>query len=762
MLRSYLPGLRAWLFLGFLLSTLAAQAQIPAKLWDLTLGGTAYEDLAVVRQTTDGGYIVGGLSTSPGSGNKTQPSRGFADYWVVKLDAAGTKQWDYTFGGSNTDQLLALEQTADGGYILGGWSLSVASGDKTQPNQGPTQTSDYWLIKLSANGTKQWDYTFGGTGLDYFSALQQTADGGYILGGSSTSGISGDKTQPNRGLPGAYPTADYWLVKLDANGLKQWDQVLGGQENEELTCLQQTTDGGFIVGGFSESGATGDKSEPNRGPLTPFRSADFWVVKLDAGGRKLWDRTLGGTDDDKLRSLQQTSDGGYIVGGLSFSDVSGEKSEPSRGQHDYWVVKLSAAGAPQWNRTLGGISADDLRSLRQTTDGGYALGGISYSGLSGDRTQPNRSPNGDYWLVQLDATGTKRWDLAYGGNNADALNSLRQTSDGGFILGGTSYSDVSGDKTHPVVGPNGSSDFWLVRLSGPPTVRILGDSLLCNGGQVLLTAAATPAATGYAWSTGATTPTITATQPGTYTVTASFGGGFTSTARYTVRDFAPTVAILGDSLLCPGRPLSLSAAAPSATRYLWSTGATTPTISPQQPGTYSLTAFFASGCSRLATLRVRAAEAVPAFTLGPDTTMCEGATLRLLAPAATVPGLSYRWSDGSTGTALLVREAGTYSLTVSGSCGTQTATRRVSTEACLTIPNIITPNGDTQNERFAITGLQGSGWALTIYSRWGRSVYSTSSYHNDWGQNAAPGTYYYLLRHAPTGRTYKGWLEVSR
>ncbi|MFN7707223.1 MAG: hypothetical protein ACK5QE_00995, partial [Sphingobacteriia bacterium] len=174
----------------------------------------------------------------------------------------------------------------------------------------------------------EWDKTLGGSSWDELNTLQQTSDGGYILGGISESDSGFEKSQNSRG------GSDYWVVKLDASGNKQWDKTLGGGLDDNLWSLQQTADGGYILGGRSSSGVGAEKSEDNRGSL------DYWVVKLDATGTKKWDKTLGGDGWDDLWSLQQTDDGGYILGGWSFSDASDEKSENSRGKADCWVVKL--------------------------------------------------------------------------------------------------------------------------------------------------------------------------------------------------------------------------------------------------------------------------------------------------------------------------------------------------------------------------------------------------------------------------------------
>jgi len=241
------------------------------------------------------------------------------------LDPTGNIQWQNTIGGSINDQLYSIQQTIDGGYILGGWSNSNISGDKTENSQG----TDYWVVKLDASGNIQWQNTIGGSFLDYLNCMQQTSDGGFILAGSSQSGISGDKTEDSQG------GSDYWVVKLDAFGNIQWQNSIGGNSDDYLTSIQQTIDGGYILGGYSNSGISGDKTENYQGLY------DYWVVKLDATGNIQWQNTIGGNSWDELISIQQTNDGGYILGGHSSSGISGDKTENSQGDYDYWVVKLT-------------------------------------------------------------------------------------------------------------------------------------------------------------------------------------------------------------------------------------------------------------------------------------------------------------------------------------------------------------------------------------------------------------------------------------
>ncbi|MDB5236510.1 MAG: hypothetical protein JWR44_3503 [Hymenobacter sp.] len=295
------------------------------------------------------------------------------------------------------------------------------------------------------------------------------------------------------------------------------------------------------------------------------------------------------------------------------------------------------------------------------------------------------------------------------------------------------------------------------------TASIAGDSVVCAGGTTQLTAVVGSGST-VVWNTGTTTPTLPNVGPGTYTLTVTSNAGCTRVLRRTVRTVAtPNLTITGDSVLCPGATTLLTASAAGASAYRWSTGATTPTLPVTQPGQYTVVATYGAGCTTQARRTVRpvlSGAAPAAFTLGADTTICEGDQLLLQGPAGQ--NLSYQWSDGSTNRFLMVQTAGRYTLKVLAACGQQGAARTVLVRSCVRVPNIITPNADAHNDRFAVEGLKGEGWALDVYNRWGRTVFRTANYHNDWGPEAAPGLYYVLLRRPATAFLYKGWLEVLR
>jgi hypothetical protein len=270
---------------------------------------------------------------------------------------------------------------------MAGGSPSV-DGDVTG-NHGLT---DFWIVKLDTTGDIQWQKSLGGSGYDrtdYDQSICQTADGGYIVAGYSNSN-DGDVS----GNHGGY---DYWIVKLNSNGHVQWQKCLGGSNDDLATSIKQTADGGYIVAGYSNSNH-GDVSGNHGG------NNDCWVVKLDASGNIQWQKCLGGTYDEVASSVQQTADGGYIVGGHSNSndgDVNGNHGS----FNDAWLVKLNVSGNIQWQKCLGGTYDEGANAVQQTADGGYVAVGLSDSNNDGDVSGNHGYPLGteDYWIVKLDA-----------------------------------------------------------------------------------------------------------------------------------------------------------------------------------------------------------------------------------------------------------------------------------------------------------------------------------------------------------------------
>ncbi len=353
------------------------------------------------------------------------------------------KKWDKRFGGPDIDWQFSICQSSNGSYILGGESYSTLGGDKTEPSRG---SSDYWIVKVDSQGNKQWDKRFGGSGVEDLHVLLLTRENGIILGGISNSNIGGDKSEPSRG------GLDYWIVKTDSSGSKQWDRTYGGLQSENLWALQQTTDGGYILGGYSNSGIGGDKTEENWDPSHIYD--DAWVVKVDSLGNKQWDKRLGGSNQDGLIGLVLADGGGYVLACYSASDSSGDKTENSRGFGDYWIVKIDSIGNKEWDKTFGGNNVEESPQITRTHDGGYLIGGSSYSGIGGDVTSP-----GIQWFVKVDANGNKIWDKGYSGGVGQGY-SISLTKDGGFLIACETHGPQGPDKSEPNLGP---SQTWVIK-----------------------------------------------------------------------------------------------------------------------------------------------------------------------------------------------------------------------------------------------------------------------------------------------------------
>jgi len=345
--------------------------------WQKTLGGSMYDSASSIQQTTDGGYILAGYSNS--NDGDVSGNHGSYDFWVVKLDNSGSVQWQKSLGGNDSDLATSIKQTTDGGYVVCGRTVSgwiLGNGD-VSGNHG---SYDFWVVKLNNNGAIQWQKCLGGSGIDEASSIQQTTDGGYIVGGYSNS-INGDVTG-NKG------SADYWIVKLDNNGAIQWQKSFGSTYNDSAKSIQQTLDGGYIMAGTIAQG--------NGNVNLFYGNNDYWVVKLTSNGEIQWQKTLGGSNFDDVSSIQQTSDGGYIVGGSSSSNnynVTG-----NHGSQDYWVVKLNTSGVVQWQKSMGGSDLDIATSLQQTSDGGYIVAGYS---LSNNGDVSGAHGDNDIWVVKL-------------------------------------------------------------------------------------------------------------------------------------------------------------------------------------------------------------------------------------------------------------------------------------------------------------------------------------------------------------------------
>jgi hypothetical protein len=307
--------------------------------WNKTYGGTSMDLGMFVVQTVDGGYLMSGSTMSFGAGS--------LDGWLVKTDASGNMQWNKTYGTSGMEGLAYVIQASDGGYAVCGavyagmvpnpWLLKVDANGNMQWNQtyaapgyragftvvqttdggyaiaGNTTTSafgaDMWLAKTDSSGNMQWNKTYGGTGDDGGTAfLVLTTDGGYAIAGETNSFGAGG--------------TDGWLVKTDANGNMQWNKTYGGTGDDHFNRIVQTLDGGYAIGGYTNSFGAGNR--------------DVWFVKTDSYGNMQWSKTFGGSGEDSGSMVRQTSDGGYATGGTTASFGAGS--------YDFYLVKVGSEG----------------------------------------------------------------------------------------------------------------------------------------------------------------------------------------------------------------------------------------------------------------------------------------------------------------------------------------------------------------------------------------------------------------------------------
>ncbi|NLB55140.1 MAG: hypothetical protein GX811_05140 [Lentisphaerae bacterium] len=437
-----------------LITILPLLADPPPKQWDVTFGGDDADNLTSVCPTDDGGFVLVGYSKSGANGDKTEASRGNDDYWIVKIDSAGNKEWDKRYGGSGIDQAASVCQAHDGGFLVAGNSRSGADGDKTESSRG---ASDYWLIKLDSDGDLEWDRRFGGTSDDYATAVKATDDGGYVVAGFSDSNIGGDKSQNSHSS-----SYDYWVIKIDSDGNKEWDRRFGGTKADSARAIDLTADGGYIVGGESFSDDNGDKTETGRG------GSDYWLIKLDSDGNLEWDKRFGGTGNDYAFSVCVTEDDEYLIAGYSYSDLNGDKSQAAQGNPDFWVVKTDNSGNKLWDRRFGGNEDNKAYSVMQASDGDILVAGSSNSQATGDKSEP-RVGNHDFWIVKIDRDGDKVWDKRFGGLDPDVAYVIVQAQDNGFLVAGTSESGLNGDKSEA---SRGDKDYWAVKMIGAPTILL--------------------------------------------------------------------------------------------------------------------------------------------------------------------------------------------------------------------------------------------------------------------------------------------------
>jgi len=363
------------LFLTVIIFASPIYSQISFERW---YGGTNNDIGYSVAQTTDGGYIIAGSTSSVGPDDW--------DVYLIKTDVSGDTLWTKTYGGVDWDYGYSVAQTTDEGYIVTGRTSSYSVSE------------DVYLIKTDASGNTLWTRTYGGSfNNDWGNSVAQTTDGGYIIAGWTNSyGVGGD----------------VYLIKTNTSGDTLWTKTYGGINIDWGNSVAQTTDGGYIIAGYTYSYGAGND--------------DVYLIKTNSSGDTLWTRTYGGADQDWGNSVVQTTDGGYIITGDTYSYGAGGG--------DIYLIKTDALGNSLWTKTYGGTIYDEGNSVAQTTDGGYIIAGQTNSYGAGI----------DVYLIKTGVSGDTLWTKTYGGTDIDGGYSVAQSADSGYIVAGATASYGAG------------------------------------------------------------------------------------------------------------------------------------------------------------------------------------------------------------------------------------------------------------------------------------------------------------------------------
>lgn len=436
-----------FLFFGFIIIN---SAQPPSIQWQKCLGGTSGEAGYSIKQNVDGGFTIGGWTTSNNGDVSGNHQVGHSDFWAIKIDSNGYFQWQKCYGGTDADISYSLEKLELEDFIMTGSTTSI-DGDVT----GQLAFDDIWAVKCDSFGNILWEKCYGGSDLDWGNKVIRNFDQNYLLLGETR---SIDYDAIGRHDSSVCPTcSDVWLAKIDSSGNKEWSKCYGGCWNEAGNSIAQTSDSGFVIAASAESD-NGDV----QGLHGSLGLKDYWILKVDSLGIIQWQKCFGGSDIDKPLDIIQTYDSGYIVTGITLShDFDVTAHHVPWDTYDVWVVKIDALGNLQWQKCLGGSADEASRKIIQLSDSGYIV--LAYtSSMDGDLIG-NPPDDVDVWLIKLDQTGNIQWQKCYGGSLSDAAYDMQQTSDGGLVFTGLTNSN-DGD----VSGNHGDYDIWVVKLAPLP------------------------------------------------------------------------------------------------------------------------------------------------------------------------------------------------------------------------------------------------------------------------------------------------------
>ncbi|WP_346985804.1 T9SS type A sorting domain-containing protein [Chryseobacterium sp. POE27] len=452
---------------AFILCTfLSVSAQ--EVIWQKDIKSATQDFLSQITTTIDQQYLITGSGIKS---NNNQPStinqkqnNGY-DYHLIKLNQQGEEVWEKYFSGQNHDFLSATVNTQEGGFLLAGTSFSGKGLDKKEDSKGG---SDIWLIRINEFGDELWQKTIGGASDEEARAVIQTTDMGFFVAGNvafgSAKATGGSTDQSSlrlsKGTAG-YGSKDVLVVRLDKNGKELSQLILGGKGLDEVEKMIPTKDGGVLLGVYSRSGAVtgsvkmeaGSSKTINYQPKTTnnFGEGDYWIIKLNKDGKVEWEKNFGGKGDDHLRTLALTSTG-YLIGGESRSERSGNKTVGIEEGTDLWLISLDERGEEIWQKSYNFKNRDVLMGMSVISSPSPSRGGesgnLTKGILLGGYTQAEgriESDDETFWMLYLDHNGNEQWRKHVKGESRkkeERLSDIKLNRDGSIVLAGTSAEEL--------------------------------------------------------------------------------------------------------------------------------------------------------------------------------------------------------------------------------------------------------------------------------------------------------------------------------
>jgi hypothetical protein len=448
-------------------SVFSSFAQVNVNIGNQKTIGGDYKDWGICVKKLGLGYVALMQSGSSISSDRTVALKGVRDYWLVGLNSSLVPIWQKSYGGSGVDEAYDMLVTPSNDIIMVGLSDSPISGNKTVANYGYINV---WIVCTDSVGTIKWQKVYGGSsGESRGVQIIQLSNGNYVVGTSSFSGISGTKTDSNRG------NTDYWLFCIDSVGNQIWDKTIGGSRYDILTDMVQISNNELILAGSSNSPISGDKSQDTisfgSDHLDPQAGKDVWVVKYDYVENKIiWDRVFGGENEDGFESYLSFDGKSIYIAAYSASGISGTKTTANLGSADVWINKIDTAGNLIWDREYGGVRYDGPNYFT-FVDNALIVGATSSSPISTTKSENDVGPSSyysDYWVFSMDTSGSIIWDKTIGGNSGDGLSDILVIDKNHLFLIGNSISSNTGYKSELIRGNSAigqrKPDAWIVEL----------------------------------------------------------------------------------------------------------------------------------------------------------------------------------------------------------------------------------------------------------------------------------------------------------